>query len=458
MRLRDGLATCVIMALTGFGGARESQGGAPPRPGGRPSGEAAESRRAGTAFYVSPAGNDAATGTIRAPWKTVRHAVAAAQPGDVIHLRAGSYAGAIFVDKPDLTIRSHAGERATLTAKAADNNLWFHAAGGKAIDLDLKGGYYGVKFEQGDGLVDGCKVTGASYFGIKVVPGADRVTIARTEVAHTAAGGIDDVNGDHLTVRDCYIHDTGSDGLHLKGGAIGVVVERNRVEKSRGTGITIGQSTGTEFFDPSQNPDYYEIIRPIVRNNIVAGTDHAGIAIYAAQGPQVYNNTLIDTARAGQASIFLTSQTHDLGAGSPPRLTVTTDPKIVNNVVTRTVKGARPLVHITADGFTGTPTMDHNRYHNGGADAGFWDERSGSAFYGTFARWPAHIGAESGSTQGDPGVDGTGHLVAGSACIDAGRTLAEVADDIDRDARAGAYDIGADESAKATTPVPRRRR
>ncbi len=89
--------------------------------------------------------------------------------------------------------------------------------------------------------------------------------------------------------------------------------------------------------------------------------------------------------------------------------------------------------------------MDHNRYHNAGADARFWDERSGSTFYGTFAAWPAHIGAESGSTQGDPGLDGTGHLVAGSPCIDAGRTLAAVADDVDRDARAGAYDIGADE-------------
>ena len=137
---------------------------------------------------------------------------------------------------------------------------------------------------------------------------------------------------------------------------------------------------------------------------------------------------------------------------------MTTDPSIVNNIVTRTVAGARPLVFITADGFTGTLTMDHNRYHNGGADAGFWDERSGSTFYGTFAAWPAHIGAESGSTQGDPGLDGTGHLVAGSPCIDAGRTLAAVADDIDRVARAGAFDIGADEYARAsTTKAPRRR-
>ena len=116
--------------------------------------------------------------------------------------------------------------------------------------------------------------------------------------------------------------------------------------------------TGIEYFDPSQNPDYYEIIRPIVRNNVVTGTDYAGIAIYAAQRPEVYNNTLIDTARVGQASIYLTTSS----------ATVTTDPSIVNNIVTRTVAGWRPLVFITGDGFTGTLTMDHNRYFNAGAE------------------------------------------------------------------------------------------
>ncbi len=413
-----------------------------------------ESRLALTGFYVSPAGNDDAAGTIDAPWKTIPHAVESVASGDVINLRAGSYTGGIYVSKPDLTIQSYAGERATLTTPTDVNNLYFAAAGGKALNLDLGGGFYGVKFDQGRGTVDGCKITGTGYYGIKVVPGADYVTIERTEIGHTASGGIDDVNGDYLTVRDSYIHDTGSDGLHIKGGAIGVVIERNRVQDSKGTGITIGQSTGTEFFDPSQNPDYYEIIKPLVRNNIVVGTDYAGIAIYAAQRPEVYNNTLVDTARVGQASLYMTYQTHNLGGKNRSRVTLTTDPAIVNNIVTRTVGGSRPLVFITDKGFTGTLTMDHNRYHNGGADTAFWDQRSGSTFYGTFAAWPAHIGAESGSTEGDPGLDGTGHLVAGSPCIDAGRALVAVADDIDRDTRAGAYDIGADEYAGVITVEP----
>lgn len=433
-----------------------------PRPRARFAVESLEPRLVLSAYYVSPTGSDSAPGTLDAPWKTLQHALGSVAAGDEINLRAGSYSGGVYIGTPDLTIRSYPGERAAIVAPtdgSVGNVLYFGAPGGKAVDLDLSGGsFYGVKFDQGRGLVDGCKITGTGYFGIKVVPGADHVTISRTEVAHTGllmgGGGIDDVNGDYLTIRDCYIHDTAGDGIHVKGGAIGVVIERNRVEGSQGTGITIGQSTGTQFMDPSQNPDYYEIIAPVVRNNIVRETDYAGVAIYAAQRPQVYNNTLIDTALVGQGSLYLTYMTHDLGPADPAHLTMTTDPSIVNNLVTRTAGGVRPLVFITANAFTGTLTLDHNRYWNGGGDATFWDERSGREYYGTFATWPGHIGAESGSTLGDPSLDADGHLVSGSPCIDAGRTLGAVTDDVDRDPRAGAFDIGADEFAAVVNRPP----
>ena len=256
---------------------------------------------------MSPAGDDSAAGTVDAPWKTVRHAVASAASGDVISLRAGSYAGGIFVNKPDLTIRSFAGERATITAPASDNNLCFYATGGKALDLDLRGGFYGVKFEQGGGMVDGCKITGTAYYGIKVVPGADHVTISRTEVGHTASGGIDVVNGDYLTIRDCYIHDTRErchhgEGRRHRGRHRAQSHREFRRHRHRRRSVD-----GRGWFDPIQNPEFFEIIEPVIRNNIVIGTDYAGIALYGALRPEVHNNTLIDTARIGQASIYVAS-------------------------------------------------------------------------------------------------------------------------------------------------------
>ncbi len=44
-------------------------------------------------FYVATNGNDANTGSISSPWRTIQKAANQALPGDVIYIRAGTYAG-----------------------------------------------------------------------------------------------------------------------------------------------------------------------------------------------------------------------------------------------------------------------------------------------------------------------------------------------------------------------------
>src|SRR5262245_10442173 len=166
----------------------------------RPGLDRLEPRIALSNYYVSTTGDDNAAGTLAAPWKTVQHAADAAAPGDVINLRAGTYAGGVTVDVADVTVQSFPGERAALVAPTdgtVGNDLWFTAPGGKALNLDIRGGYYyGVKFEQGPGLLQDSTLSGTGYYGVKVVPGADDVTISRTEISNTGvvipAGGIDD--------------------------------------------------------------------------------------------------------------------------------------------------------------------------------------------------------------------------------------------------------------------------
>jgi len=238
-----------------------------------------------------------------------------------------------------------------------------------------------------------------------------------------------------------------AEGIVVKGGSIGAVIERNRIKNSTYAGILVGQSTAESLMDPVQNPNYYKNINAVVRNNIVENTDNAGIGMYAAQSPKIYNNTLINTARTVGASIIVAAQTHTTSTGT--LVTSTTDPSIVNAIVTNTTVGSRPLFHIQSNGYTGTLTLDHNRYNNGGGTASFWDERTSSGYYGTWATWPSHTGAEAGSSLGDPGLTADGHLAAGSPSIDAGRTLALVTNDFDGDARSGATDIGADEYVTA---------
>ena len=413
-------------------------------------------------FYVAPTGSDSAPGTISAPWKTPQHAAASVAAGDVINLRAGTYSGTVTIDSPDVTVRSYPGERAAIVAPTNDpsqgNVLWFHSTGGKALNLDVRGGYYyGIKYEFSGGLVDGCSVSGTGYYGIKMVAHVDNVTVRNTEIGNTgrnsAGGGIDSVDGDNILIQDNYIHDVTAEGIVAKGGSIGAVIERNRVENSTYAGILVGQFTGEQYFDTNENPNYYENIDAVVRNNIVRNTDGAGIAMYAAKSPQIYNNTLIDTARSVGASIIVAAQTHSTAAG--PLVISTTDPSIVNNIVTRTTAGSRPLIHVQNAGYTGTLTLDHNRYYNGGGTASFWDDLSGNGgWYGDWSTWPTHIVVEVGSSQGDPVLDATGHLAAGSPVIGAGRALAAVADDIDRDPRTGRNDIGAAQAPSSPSPSP----
>src|SRR3954469_16097331 len=55
--------------------------------------EVLEVRRHLSAYYVAIGGDDTATGTIDAPWRTLQHAADVVRAGDVVTVRAGHYKG-----------------------------------------------------------------------------------------------------------------------------------------------------------------------------------------------------------------------------------------------------------------------------------------------------------------------------------------------------------------------------
>jgi hypothetical protein len=48
--------------------------------------------------FVSPSGNDSATGTINAPWKTIQKAANTAKAGDIVYIRDGTYAERVQIN------------------------------------------------------------------------------------------------------------------------------------------------------------------------------------------------------------------------------------------------------------------------------------------------------------------------------------------------------------------------
>ncbi len=444
------------------------------------------------AIYVATNGSDTTgDGSKAAPFQTIPHALDVGGQGANIVLRGtpyladgqNVYQGAVRIRNSHVTIRSAQGEWAVIqcstdaSAEATCVDFDVDASDGKLQRVEVIGGsYYGVAFETkwdwGEAdrsgasrvLVEECKIHDTGRDSVKVKPGCDDIVIRRSEIYNSGASyppgatdknaeGIDNVNADRMVVQDSYIHDTATNGIYFKGGSTDCVVERNRVERTGSGGVLVGFDTSPEFFDLTVNPGYYESIHGIVRNNFIRDTAGDGIGMYASKNPLVFNNTVVNTASSYHSPIYfgLSYQDWDPAAGRP----ATVDPVLANNVVVQP-SAAAPVVGIrwSSDlgGFgalSGNPDTDYNIYRCAGGSCTFEDNRPASPLAdGLFPAWQQHVADEIHSSTTDPGVDATGHIAAGSVCVDAGRTISQVKFDIDGQPRTGAYDMGADEFAQ----------
>ncbi len=441
-------------------------------------------------WLVAPGGNDGAGGTLQAPFASLAHALSVAGPGDTITLRGGTYAGGVTVRQPDITIRSYPGETAVISAPIDDSDLdnvirfYINAAGGRLQGLDIVGGYYyGIKTESnwdwgeatieaaGRITIEDCRIHDTGRDCVKITPGCDDVVIRRCEIFNSGrrddsnAEGIDNVNADRMLVQECYIHDIATTGVYAKGGSIGSVIERCLIMRIGELGVAVGFDTSPEWFDTGVNSGYYENIDGVVRNCIIVDTAYAGIGIYAAKNAQVYNNTLVNVAQSGHAALYFGVPFHDWEPGVPCPASVNVT--LRNNIVAQLnpETSAAPMVgirhtdeHLGMNGLSGMPIMSNNRYYVQGASAFFEDRRPGSSFAGDLGGWQGHIGGDSDSSLGDPGLNASYHLAEGSPCIDAGFTYSQTGVDFydyDGGVRTGAFDIGADEyGSGAALPVP----
>jgi parallel beta-helix repeat protein len=441
-------------------------------------------------WFVSTSGSDATgNGSIAQPFRTVSHVVDPAndivQPGDTITLR-GPSGNNVYNEievrlRMRLTLRSHPGEWARIACPidVADTvcvQIDPEASGSRLSRLEISGGNLYAVFLQTDWYrPDGTSGTGASnvviedsklhHSGrdvIKITPKCNDVTIRRNEIYASGqiyppgtppeeknAEGIDNVNGANMLVEDNYIHDTATTGVYFKGGARDVVVQRNRIENAGEAGILIGFDTSPDFFDIAENPQYYEAVRGIVRNNVVRNTNYAGIGLFASKDAIVANNTIVDAARSGHAALYygVTFQDYDPDAGRPAN----TGALVRNNLV---IQNARPCIAVRyseelggLSGLSGNPGTDYNAFHDTSGACEFSDARPGSTLgnNATLAQWRSALNADSHSIETALSVTADGHLSPGSAAIDAGQTLAQVVDDIDRQVRSAPFDIGADE-------------
>lgn len=420
-------------------------------------------------LFVAVSGNDVSgRGTFEAPYATLHQALSIAEPGDSVILRDGTYAGNVRVDDPNITIRSFENEWAIISTPINDDSqesavrFTPTASGGRLQRLEVRGGnFYGVKIDSEWSavpaqrvaakriIIEDCRIHSTGRDAIKVTPGCDDVIIRRNEISHTGlretnAEGIDNVNGDRMIVQHNYIHDIRTSGVYAKGGSIGTVIEGNLIQRTGGAGIQFGfRLTDAEWFDTTVNPDYYEHIDGVIRNNIVTDTQYAGIGLYGAKNPLVQNNTLVNVAQIGQGGILIDSS--ETYPEEDPLFVPSRDVRIANNIISLSAESDRFAFEIRERGLTGTIVAAANRFFKAGGAAAFRDRREGQEFGGGLAAWRQHIASEFGSSEGNPLLTTQFHLTSGSPCIDVGSATFAVATDYDAGLRTNRVDIGADE-------------
>jgi parallel beta-helix repeat protein len=417
-------------------------------------------------LFISPIGNDSSgNGTVQSPYKTIQHALNnVAKSGDTITLRSGTYDEEVRIRMSNITIRSKSDEWAkisttpTIDGDNATLTVLFDVGsdGSKLQRVEVTGGFYGIAFfSQWDWddtpldndtatniVIEDCKIHDTGRDAVKLPAGCDDITIRRCEIYNSGIGyppgtpdddknaeGIDVVNSDRILVQDCYIHDTATTGVYIKGGSLDGIVERTKVENCGGLGIAVGFDTSPEYFDLVANPEYYENIRGIVRNCIVLNTKYAGIALYGSKDAVVYNNTIVNTAKLAHSPIYfgITYQDWDPNAKRPANV----NPVIMNNIILQTEAINSPCVSVRYSGdlggmsaLKGSAVMNNNCYYKTVGSCVFEDNRPDSLLEdGTFSQWKIHISGESQSMETNPLTDAGYHLTLGSPCIDKGNNV-----------------------------------
>jgi hypothetical protein len=247
--------------------------------------------------YAATGGSDDDPGTEAQPWATFQHAADAAQPGDVVCFRGGTYSTeeahltrSGSADAP-ITFVAYPGEAPILDGGGAGEllilsagtsylrisgftlrsfTIWGLELSGENryvyLDhLDIGGGEASIHFTYGETegppeegpveyiTLEDSAIHGSQYSAVDCTPGpCNHMVVRRVEIYNTGLGGdafygsdgLEFARGYPVLIEDCYVHDNGGDGIDLNsrdraGNATGVVVRRNRVVRNHLNGIKL---------------------------------------------------------------------------------------------------------------------------------------------------------------------------------------------------------------------------
>ena len=367
---------------------------------------------AGRNLYVAPEGNDSDPGTVDAPYRTLREALAATGPGDTVFVREGIYAqgihsrsdgvpsGASFDDA--VTVRGYPGETVVL-----------QPVGGLAV-LYLAGPVRYTIWR--DLVIDGSLLSYPGANGIELRDSADYNRFQNLEVRNVAGSGVyvsAEGGNTHNEFVDMNVHEValGPDG---EGHGIHVQSSDNLIDGGDWHGIDgkAGNSSAIRIDNGGRGAD-----RNVVRNARIY-ENQFGISFGSGSGNMVYNNLVYDNLNMAVGIDF-----GDASDGN----------SFLNNTV---VGNAGLAVGIGDVGVLTNTRVVNNVFWANGIDA-IADSGVGTLVRSNLFLDPLFLDGEARDFRLSPL----------SPAVDAGATLVEIATDSDGVPRpqGSAFDIGAHE-------------
>ena len=260
--------------------------GSPPPPGGA------------TTLYVSPSGDDGAAGTMDAPWRTLRYAVAQLRPGDTLYLQGGTYAGSAQV------IDSTRGLVPRGTSWS--NAITIAGQPGASVIIEPQADLNGIRLTAGapsylifqDFVIDMVNSTGRGTEpdGIYLSDGAHHNRFQRLEVRNAANFGIafskNNGNSGFNEVLNSKVHNSGNGrgdprnghGLYIS--TSDNLIEGNEVYDNAGYGLHLYDDAGDR-----------SVSRNVVRRNTIYNNGGGrgatyGMVVAWGDGNVVTDNTI----------------------------------------------------------------------------------------------------------------------------------------------------------------------
>ncbi|MBV7529694.1 right-handed parallel beta-helix repeat-containing protein [Chitinophaga sp. sic0106] len=200
-----------------------------------------------TAWYASPQGNDAATGDLKHPLKSISAAVSKMKPGDTLFLRDGSFSEIIVISKSDIVIMAMPQEQPVV-----DMSGYLVSAGTSILTIS---GARNVTIAGIDFCNLKSNTPGTEVNGIVVNNGSKNITLRKNKVyniEHNVAP--DQGRGGHgiliigntaevvkdILVEENIIHDTKtgySENLTINGYVDGFIIRGNTIYNTENIGI-----------------------------------------------------------------------------------------------------------------------------------------------------------------------------------------------------------------------------